>query len=190
MLKKHGFRKLLLLAFLGCSLFDVMASQSFGQPGRRDRDRDDRRRPRVVVKPRYISAPPRGHVVVRIGRENYYRHGNVYYRRVRRGREWAYIEIAPPIGAAIAVLPRRHSRVFIGGRVYYQYGATFYAPVVVGAETTYVVARPPIGAVLDTVPTGSTAVAVDGANYFTLDGVYFLPIALGTATKYVIVAKP
>lgn len=155
---------------------------------------------RIVSRPRrYILAPPRGHVVVRIGGLTYYQYGHVYYRRVYLDDHWVYVETVP-VGVTLVTLPESPDKVIVNGQVYYRTGSTFYVEkpqATISADGTtvlspagYTAVRPPVGAMIDSLPEGSIIEPKGSTTYYRADDVYFLPVKVGEAEKYVVVTEP
>jgi len=100
----------------------------------RDRRPDAHPRGKVVVK------LPRGHRAVRVGKDRYYHHRGVFYRRGPSG----YVVVGAPIGAVVLSIPVGSRAVVAGGLTYYLYGGAYYRR----ARTGYAVVEPPAKTVI------------------------------------------
>lgn len=93
---------------------------------------------------RVITRLPKGYGSVRVGRDEYYHHGGVYYRRGPGG----FVVVGAPIGAVILGLPVGFSTVIVAGAPYYYYGGVYYRQV----PTGYMVVEPPPQVVIAPAP--------------------------------------
>ena len=80
-------------------------------------------------------ACPTGAFEVSVGREHYYVHHGLFYRKTPEG----FIVCAAPKGAIVRELPPRHVQLHVGDDVYYCFEGVFYQPVRKG----FVVVEPP-----------------------------------------------
>ncbi len=78
---------------------------------------------------------PRGYMEVVVGREHFYSHRGVFYRRGPHG----FVVVQAPRGAILRQLPPHCARVYVNQVVYYRYGGVYYRAVPQG----YVVVDPP-----------------------------------------------
>ena len=145
----------------------------------------------------FIKSLPRGHVVLTTGEVSYYRHRDVYYRRVQRDGRWGYVVVRPPVGLVQNELPPGAERTVINGQVYYRQATVFYAELppqpgmsAAGPVARYAVVPPPIGARLAELPAGARQVAVGETVYYTYGSSYLQPIEAGGTPQYVVVAPP
>lgn len=79
---------------------------------------------------------PPGHKEVWVGKDKYFRHNNVFYRRGPSG----FMVVDPPIGALILSLPLGASALLIGGITYYVCEGIYYRH----APGGYVVVERPV----------------------------------------------
>jgi hypothetical protein len=151
------------------------------------------RRPALVRRRRiaYLPAPPRGHIVLKIGGLTYYRLGHIFYRSSRIDGRIVYVEVAPPIGAVVETVPETSERIVVNGRTYLREDSVYFVERNLPDENAmqYVVTPPPVGAVVDSLPSGAKTVTKEGTTYFVVDGAHFLPIHVEKKTKYVVVQQ-
>ena len=87
-----------------------------------------------------IDRLPPGSKEVWVGRDRYFRHNNVFYRRGPSG----FIVVDPPIGALVLSLPLGAAALLIGGITYYVFEEIYYRH----APGGYVVVERPVGRVV------------------------------------------
>jgi hypothetical protein len=152
---------------------------------------DLRAEPRVDVGLSVGIPLPHGYLDVNVGRDHFYMHRGIYYRRGPHG----YMVVPAPRGAIIRVLPPHCPRYYVNGVFYYRYGDVFYQEVPNG----YVVCEPPVTVVQQAataVPTppaqqyqsvwvGQTEYLFKDGQFFTKtpDGLVWSEAPLGAVTK-------
>lgn len=85
--------------------------------------------------PVVIKRLPAGYKPLSLGRQQFYLHKGIFYRRGTGG----YISVSAPIGAFISVLPVGYSTVVVRGTTYYVSSGIYYRP----SSTGYVIVEPP-----------------------------------------------
>ncbi len=110
---------------------------------------------------------PHGYVDVVVGREHYYAHRGVFYRRGPHG----FVVVRAPRGAVIRALPPHCMVVRVNSVVYYRYGDVYYQAVPQG----YVVVDPPVAVTLPPPPPAPEyqSVWVGNTEYLFKDGQFF-----------------
>ncbi len=123
--------------------------------------------PRVDVGVSVGIPLPRGYVDVTVGREHFYVHRGVFYRRARHG----FVVVRAPRGAVLRVLPPRCERIHVNNVVYFRFGDVYYRAVPHG----YIVVDPPATMVVPPAPPADEyqSVWVGRAEYLFKDGQFF-----------------
>ena len=111
---------------------------------------------------------PIGYSEVVVGREHYYEHHGVFYRRGPRG----YVVVRAPRGAILRVLPPHCVRIYVGSAVYYRFGDVYYQE----APGGYVVVDAPVAASLPPPRPVEDYVSVwaGGKEYLYKNGQFFM----------------
>ncbi len=128
---------------------------------------------------------PHGYADVVVGRDHFYTHRGVFYRRGPHG----FVVVRAPRGAIIRVLPPHCARVYVNSVVYYRFGDVYYQAVPQG----YVVVDPPTAVALPPPPpapeyqsvwVGNTEYLFKDGQFFrrTQDGVVWTEAPLGAVT--------
>ncbi len=110
---------------------------------------------------------PHGYVDVVVGRDHFYTHRGVFYRRGPRG----FVVVGAPRGAIIRALPPHCARVYVNNVVYFRFGDVYYQAVPQG----YVVVAPPTAVALPPPPPAPEyqSVWVGNTEYLFKDGQFF-----------------
>jgi hypothetical protein len=105
-----------------------------------------------------VKQLPRGHRVIRAGRQDYYIHSGHFYRKDPRG----FVSISTPVGALVASLPGGFVSVSIGGVNYWQVDGVYFRRAARGfVVVTPPVVHPALPLEPAPVPVGAESVAVD-----------------------------
>src|SRR5512135_2935063 len=73
-----------------------------------------------------IGVPlPHGYMDVVVGRDHFYSHRGVFYRRGPHG----FVVVRAPRGAVLRVLPPHCARVYVNNVIYFRYGDVYYQAV-------------------------------------------------------------
>ncbi|MDD2762631.1 MAG: DUF6515 family protein [Opitutaceae bacterium] len=129
---------------------------------------------------------PHGYLDVRVGREHYYTHRGVFYRRGPHG----LMVVRAPRGAIIRALPPHCARIHVGNVVYYRYADVYYQAVpqgyaVVDAPAVVHVPPPPPPAVeYQSVWVGDAEFLFKDGQFFrkTPEGLVWMEAPLGAIT--------
>jgi hypothetical protein len=120
---------------------------------------------------------PHGAISFSVGKDRYYAHRGVYYRRGKAG----YYVVPAPRGAVVRQLPRRSVRLVINSRTYYRYDNVYYVRVDGGyrivpppANTATVVSEPAPDPMA-----GYQSVWLGEQEYRFKDGQFFKPTSEG-----------
>ncbi len=70
----------------------------------------------------YVSAPPAGYRIVKVGTTRYYYHGGTFYQRSGS----RYLVVGAPVSARVTTLPRAAKVVVVGGKPYWRYRGAHY----------------------------------------------------------------
>jgi len=109
---------------------------------------------------RVVKHLPPGHSSFRVGRNEYYYHGGIYYRHNQR----QYIVVGAPIGAVIAALPFGYSTVIVAGAPFYYYSGVYYRQVPAG----YMVVEPPPEVIVVQPPPAPAPAMANAGNRVTV----------------------
>jgi hypothetical protein len=116
-----------------------------------------------------IGVPlPNGYLDVVVGREHFYSHRGIFYRRGPHG----LMVVRAPRGAVVRVLPPRCARIYAGNVIYYRFGDVYYQPVPQG----FMVVDPPATVNLPPPPPPAEeyqSVWVGQAEFLFKDGQFF-----------------
>ena len=120
-------------------------------------------------------ALPHGYVDVVVGRDHFYSHRGVFYRRGPRG----FVVVRAPRGAILRGLPPHCARIYVNNVIYYRYGDVYYQAVPQG----YMVVDPPAAAPAPPAPPAAEyqSVWVGNTEYLFKDGQFFLRTQDGLA---------
>ncbi|MFA5056997.1 MAG: DUF6515 family protein [Opitutaceae bacterium] len=129
---------------------------------------------------------PHGYLDVAVGREHYYAHRGVFYRRGPHG----LMVVRAPRGAIIRELPPHCARIYVGNVVYYRYADVYYQAVpqgyaVVDAPAVVNVPPPPPAVEYQSVWVGDAEFLFKDGQFFrkTPDGLVWMEAPLGAITK-------
>jgi len=126
---------------------------------------------------RHSRVLPFGFLTLSVGGLPFYYYNGIYYQP--SGGE--YIEVYPPMGAAVPEPPDGSVQVVAGGQVYYYAGGAFY---VQRPDGTFAVAPPPMGVLVPELPPGAVQVSVGGQIAFQFNGIYYRPVFVNGVTQY------
>lgn len=129
---------------------------------------------------------PHGYLDVMVGREHYYTHRGVFYRRGPHG----LMVVRAPRGAIVRALPPHCARIHVGNVAYYRYADVYYRAVPQGyavVEAPAVVkAPPPTPAAVEyqSVWVGQTEYLFKDGQFFrkTPEGLVWTEAPLGAVT--------
>ena len=133
-----------------------------------------------------IGVPfPNGYFELDVGRDHYYVHRGVFYRRGPSG----LVVVSAPRGAIVRELPPHYVRIYAGDVVYFRYGDVYYRQVPQG----YVVVEPPTVQMPPPMPAeqsqsvwvGPTEFVFKDGQFFrkTPEGLVWTEAPLGAVTK-------
>jgi hypothetical protein len=118
---------------------------------------------------------PHGYLDVVVGRDHYFSHRGVFYRRGPHGM----VVVRAPRGAILRALPPHCARVYVNNAVYFRFGDVYYQQVPQG----YVVVDPPAAVPLPPPPPAPEyqSVWVGSTEYLFKDGQFFVRTQDGLA---------
>jgi hypothetical protein len=123
-----------------------------------------------------VGSLPIGYQTVVVNGAPYNYYDGVYYQPGPSG----YVEVYPPVGAAVVQPPEGSIPVVAGNQTYYYAGGAFY----VQQGDQFVVAPPPIGVVVPELPPGAVQVVVNGQAAYQFNGIYYMPVFVNGVTQY------
>jgi hypothetical protein len=129
---------------------------------------------------------PHGYVEVAVGRQRYYTHRGVFYRRGPHG----LMVVRAPRGAILRELPPHCARIYVGNVLFFRYGDVYYQPVragyvVVDAPVAVNVPPPPPSAIeYQSVWVGDMECLFKDGQFFrkTPEGLVWMEAPLGAIT--------
>ena len=123
-----------------------------------------------------VGSLPSGYQTVIVNGAPYNYYDGVYYQPGPSG----YVEVYPPVGAAVVQPPEGSFPVVAGNQTYYYAGGAFY----VQQGDQFVIAPPPIGVVVPELPPGAVPVVVNGQTAYQFNGIYYMPVFVNGVTQY------
>lgn len=121
-----------------------------------------------LPKKGFISAKPKGALLVIHSGHNYHLHQGVWYRP----HQDKFIVFRPHAGVRIKLLPAKHHVCVVRKRTYYYYYGTYYSKVD-GIEE-YEVVDVPVGAQVQEIPDDYQLQDIEGVEHYVVDNVHYV----------------
>ncbi|MDB6122160.1 MAG: hypothetical protein JWQ71_1153 [Pedosphaera sp.] len=124
----------------------------------------------------FVGSLPLGYETIVVNGAPYNYYDGVYYQQGPSG----YMEVYPPVGAAVIQPPDGSIPITVGNQTYYYAGGAFY----VQQGDQFVIVPTPIGVVVPELPPGANQVVVNGQVAYQFNGIYYRPVFVNGVTEY------
>jgi len=121
-----------------------------------------------LPKKGFVSAKPKGAMLVVHSGHNYHFHQGVWYKP----HQDKFIVFRPHAGLRVKLLPPKHHICIVRKRTYYYYYGTYYSKV--EGTDEYEVIDVPIGAQVSEIPSDYQLKDVDGIEHYIVDDVHYI----------------